>query len=113
MTRQPGIHLRDILDSIDAIDAYVRGMTRASFEQDPKTQDAVLRRIEIIGEAAGRLMRDGFTQTQPDIPWASMKAMRNLVIHDYDSVDLGLVWNLVENRLADLRQRIAPLLPPG
>jgi len=68
MNRTPDVHLRDILDSIDAIASYVQGMTREAFGRDPKTQDAVLRRVEIIGEAAGRLMRDGFADAHPDIP---------------------------------------------
>ena len=70
MTRDRNVHLQDILDSIDAIADYTDGLSRADFLADSKTQDAVLRRIEIIGEATGRLMRDGHAENHPDIPWA-------------------------------------------
>ncbi|EPR32350.1 protein of unknown function DUF86 [Alkalidesulfovibrio alkalitolerans DSM 16529] len=109
MIRDRHVHLQDILDSIDAIADYTNGISHADFLADAKTQDAVLRRIEIIGEATGRLMHDGHAESHPEIPWARMKAMRNLIIHDYDSVDLELVWNLVEKRLPELRAQIVSL----
>jgi uncharacterized protein with HEPN domain len=88
--RQLGL-LRDILDSGRRITAYVGSSDEAGFMADSEKQDAVLRRLEIIGEAASRLS----TETRalfPELPFHGMRGMRNIIAHDYGEVDLELVW---------------------
>src|SRR5437762_12368936 len=89
--KQDGL-LRDMLDSSNAIRHYLAGVSRAQFLSNPEKQDAVLRRFEIIGEAASGLS----TETQalfPGLPFRSMRGMRNIIAHDYGEVDLEQVWN--------------------
>jgi len=93
--------LRDMLDSAKAIRHYVTDVTHDQFLGDSEKQDAVLRRLEIIGEAATRLSPE--TQAQfPTLPFRAMRGMRNIIIHDYGDVDLEQVWTTVTNDLEAL-----------
>ena len=88
--KQAGL-LRDMLDSSRQIRAYIAGMTEESFVANMEKQDAVLRRIEIVGEAASRVSPE--TQALfPKIPFRGMRGMRNIIAHDYGEVDLDQVW---------------------
>ena len=81
------------------------------FYVDTQCQDAVVRRIEIIGEAARRVS----TETRakyPEIEWREMTSMRNLVIHEYDVVDIGQVWDTVRNKLPPLIEKLTKIVPP-
>lgn len=104
-------YLLDILEAAKLASAYISGKTREQFSRDTQCQDAVIRRLEIIGEAARRIS----AKTQallPDLPWQEMTRMRNLMIHEYDDVDLTIVWDTAQNHLPLLVKRIAPLVPP-
>jgi uncharacterized protein with HEPN domain len=91
--RQSGL-LRDILDSAVQIRRYLEGIEHGAFFADIEKQDAVLRRLEIIGEAASRLAPE--TQALfPSLPFRSMRGMRNIVAHHYGEVDLDQVWKTV------------------
>jgi len=93
--------LRDMLDSAKAVQQYIAGVTRDQFLADSEKQDAVLRRFEIIGEAASKLSAE--TQAQfPKVPFRAMRGMRNIIIHDYGDVDLEQVWTTASNDLAEL-----------
>lgn len=83
-----------------------------AFQQDQRTQDAVVRNIEIIGEAVSKLQKSApdFIDSHPDIPWAKIRAMRNLVIHEYFFLDLKVVWSTVKNELPKLRDQVEALL---
>jgi uncharacterized protein with HEPN domain len=74
-------------------------------------QDAVVRRIEIVGEAARRVSQET-RDKYPQIPWREMTNMRNLVIHEYDSVDIKQVWDTVQNKLPPLVEELAKIVPP-
>jgi uncharacterized protein with HEPN domain len=88
--KQTGL-LRDMVDSGRQIQAYLAGITREAFEANAEKQDAVLRRLEIIGEAASRISAE--TQALfPALPFRSMRGMRNIIAHDYGEVDLDQVW---------------------
>lgn len=104
-------YLQHILDAIDRATAYVAGFTLDTFERDAKTQDAVIRSIEIIGEAANkaRLADPDFAARHPQIPWDAMYGMRNRIVHDYFEVDLEVVWRTVQSDLPTLRNQIAAL----
>ena len=76
----------------------------------PKTQDAVIRNLTIIGEAAGQVF-EPFMAAHPEIPWQQMAGMRNILVHRYFGVDLGEVWQTATGDLPGLRNVLAPLLP--
>ena len=98
--KQPG-WLRDILDSAKAIRQYLTGVTHDQFMTDTEKQDAVLRRFEIIGEAASRLSPE--TQALfPKLPFRAMRGMRNIIVHDYGDVDLNQVWITATTDLDEL-----------
>ncbi len=101
-------YLLDILEAAKLAAAY---KTNEEFILDTQCQDAVIRRLEIIGEAARRISRET-RASLPALPWAAMINMRNLMIHEYDHVDLAVVWDTVQNHLPALIQSIAPLVPP-
>lgn len=92
--RQSGL-LQDMLDSAILIRTYLASVDRGSFMADLEKQDAVLRRFEIIGEAASRLSSES-QALFPGIPFRAMRGMRNIIAHDYGEVDLELVWQTAE-----------------
>ena len=97
--------LRDILDSAKAIRHYLAGVSREQFFANTEKQDAVLRRFEVIGEAASRLAPE--TQKLfPELPFRAMRGMRNIIAHDYGDVDLDQVW---KTATSDLDRLIGPL----
>jgi uncharacterized protein with HEPN domain len=101
-------YLRHIRDAIHAIDEYTRE-GREQFFRDKRTQDAVIRNLEIIGEASKALSQDLRDRTQ-DLPWRRIAGMRDRLIHQYFGVDLELVWSAVERELPALRGRVEELL---
>jgi uncharacterized protein with HEPN domain len=84
--------LRDILESARLIGTYVKDTGESDFRADRQKQDAVIRRIEIIGEATAHLS-EATRQSIPELPFRKMRGMRNLVAHDYANVDLKIVWD--------------------
>lgn len=105
MKRDPEILINDIKDSIAKIEEYVAGADKELFSKDYKSQDAVLKRIEIIGEAAKNLPPD-FRNSVSEIPWKQVAGMRDILVHDYFGVDVNKVWNVVKNDIPDLKQKI-------
>jgi uncharacterized protein with HEPN domain len=93
--------LRDVLDSAGAIRRYLEGVSKDSFTANSEKQDAVLRRFEIIGEAASRLSPET-RALFPSLPFRSMRGMRNIIAHDYGAVDLDQVWHTATNDVAPL-----------
>ena len=91
-------YLLDIFRSIEAIQSYVAGQTHEDFLKDTKTQDAVLRRILVAGEAAARLTPETCAEL-PAIPFPKIVGMRNRVVHDYGNVDFEIVWETVQTHL--------------
>jgi len=105
-------YLHHILQAIERIRGYTHELDERGFLADPKTQDAVLRNIEIIGEAARNVERNDpkFTERRSEIPWAVIYAMRNRLSHGYFEVDLEIVWKTIRNDLPPLESRITALL---
>lgn len=103
--------LLDILGSARAIRSYIEGVSRHAFLADPQLQDSVIRRIEIMGEATGRLSL-AFREKHPEIPWARLKGMRNRMIHGYDDIDMDIVWDTLERHIPRLISRVERLVPP-
>lgn len=102
-------YLHDILDSIARIQRYARGLCATEFLKNELLQDAIVRRLEIIGEAVGRLP-DDLKNRHPDIPWRDIKDMRNKLIHDYGHVDLELVWAVAQTEVPKLEAQIRRVL---
>lgn len=98
----PRPYLEDVLAFIDYIESYVQGVTLLAFMGNPMVQDAVVRRIEVIGEAVGGLP-EGLKEKHPEIPWQDIKDMRNKLIYDYGHVDLELVWAVVQKEIPMLK----------
>jgi uncharacterized protein with HEPN domain len=98
-------YLDHIIEGVIYIEEFVSGMTLADFEHDIKTQDAVLRRLEIIGEAAGSILRisPDFTADHPDMRLVDAKRMRDRLAHHYENVEIPIVWSTVQNDLPSLR----------
>jgi uncharacterized protein with HEPN domain len=101
----------DILIAAQRIQTYMAGIDRATFDRDLMRQDAIIRRIEIIGEATRRLSPE-FRANHPEIPWQDMAGMRSRLIHNYDEVSLNLVWDVLQYDIPSLIARIEPLIPP-
>jgi uncharacterized protein with HEPN domain len=96
------------LNSINAIESYLLGMTLESFEGDARTQDAVTRRLEIIGEAVKSLdsLAPELLAGHPQVPWKSIKGMREKLAHGYDTVSVTMLWNTATRELPLLRDAI-------
>jgi uncharacterized protein with HEPN domain len=105
MPRDWRFRIEDVLDSISKIERYLDGMDLESFSQDDKTIDAVVRNFGIIGEAV-RHLPDAVLASHPDLPWHQMRALRNLVIHQYFGVSVEILW---ETARADLPPLVEPL----
>jgi uncharacterized protein with HEPN domain len=106
MSRDSRLRVLDILDAIDRIASYVEGMSYEGFLADRKTQDAVTRNIEIIGEAARALPED-FKGRHTRIPWDDIVGMRNVIVHQYFGILPDVVWDVITNELPTLRSQIA------
>ena len=101
-------HLGHILQAIERIEEYVSQMDEMAFQSNKLVQDAVIRNIEIIGEASNNIQRVDpvFAARHDEIPWQVMYAMRNRVSHGYDKVDFEMVWRTICNDLPDLYQLV-------
>lgn len=108
MTRDPLIFLDHILESIALIEKYVFDITEASFIADIGTQDKIIRRLSIIGEAASQLP-ENFRLEHPQVKWKEIIGMRNFLIHEYFGVTISEVWITVKRDLPELRGQIEKL----
>lgn len=104
-------HILDIILSARLVRSYIEGVQMDDFLQDTRLQDSVIRRLEIIGEAAGRVT-SRFREQHATIPWREMIGIRNRLIHRYDDIDLDIMWNTVQYSIPALLELIEPLAPP-
>lgn len=101
--------LADVLTSARLALRYVSPTGKSQFASDQQLQDAVIRRLELIGEAARRISPAG-QKRWPHLPWREMIGMRNVVIHNYDEIDLSIVWETVDRDLPVLIQSLEDIL---
>jgi len=107
-------YIEHILDATQQARSYVEETSKEMFLQDRKTQDAVILKILVIGEAAAQILDEHstFAKDRPDIPWSQMKGMRNRMVHGYFETNLELVWETVQVFLPDLEGKLRTA-PPG
>jgi uncharacterized protein with HEPN domain len=101
MPRDFRLYLDDIMDAVHQIRTYLADLDEEAFTKDRKTQDAVVRNLEIIGEAAGNLP-EPLLKTSPEIDWRKIKGLRNILIHEYFGINLPIIWDVVQNKLGPL-----------
>lgn len=111
MVKDNAVYLKDILAAIIKIEKYSKGVDFKLFSSDDMRHDAVLRQLEIIGEAANRLSTD-FKKQNPSLPSREAIDLRNLLIHGYDDVDLEIVWKTLINDLPELKKQVKKILKP-
>ncbi len=99
------VYLLHIVEAIDSIEEFTKSMTFEIFSNDLKTQSAVIRQLEIIGEACNKLSAE-FRKENKNILWHEIISMRNLLIHEYFGVDITAVWSTIKNDLKSLREFI-------
>lgn len=103
MSRDFRLYLDEILEPIHQIRSYMTGLNEDDFARDRKTQDAVIRNLEIIGEAAGNLP-EHFQKTAQEIDWRKIKGLRNILIHEYFGINLPIICDVVQNKLRPLER---------
>lgn len=107
--RDHKFYLRDILDAINAIESFVEQMDFDQFKQDDKTSSAVIRKLEIVGEATKNIPEKTI-QKYSDVPWKEMAGMRDKLIHFYFGVNYRLVWKTIKNRIPRVKPIIQRIL---
>ena len=110
--RRTADYLAHMSEAIRRIASYIDDIDRAAFEQDIRTQDAVIRNLEIIGEAARNVLEHdpAFAAAHPEIPWALAYRTRNALSHGYAEIDLATVWSTVRQDLPELQRNLMSLL---
>ncbi len=105
MKKDSLIYLKHIIEAIEKIQSYTRGIEFSTFEDDFKTQDAVFHKLSVIGEASKQITPEVMSSIS-GVPWSEIIALRNKIIHEYFGIDLQLVWNIVVVDLPKLYKSI-------
>jgi len=106
------LYLKDIVEAIASIESFVEGMDEKAFLSDDKTRSAVVRKLEIIGEAVKNLP-ESIKESAQNLSWTEMAGMRDRLIHAYFGVDYALVWKTVKGRLPEVKRVISDILKTG
>ena len=109
MSREFLDFVEDILDAMNKAEVLLEGVNYPQFEDDFRINYAVVRALEIIGEAVKRLPEDLY-QRYPKLPWRGMAGMRDRIIHGYDNVDLQIVWDVVKRDIPQIKPKIEQIL---
>ena len=109
--RRDESYLLDILTAARRAISHLDGVQSRTFEESDLLQDAVVRALEVVGEAAGHISTE-YRESHPEVPWHKMIGMRNRLIHEYFRVNYAAVWDTVTNDLPDLVKTLEKLVPP-
>lgn len=101
----------DIFNAAEMIASFVAGHELNSFAADPRTSSAVQYQLMVMGEAAKRVSAE-YRNRHPEIPWRAAAGLRDILIHDYDDIDLKKIWETAVHDVPRLRDALAPLIPP-
>jgi uncharacterized protein with HEPN domain len=107
--RDPDLLLEDIAAAMEKIERYVDGLALDTFKADEKTVDAVVRNLEVIGEAVNKLPKL-YKENHSDIPWQQVAGLRNRIVHEYFGLDLEMIWFIISSDLPQFRGRVLELL---
>ena len=107
--RDVRLYLHDILESINKIEEWTRGLKYADFVRDSRTVDAVIRNLEVIGEAS-KFVPDDLRTRFDQVPWRRVVGFRNIAIHQYADIDWNTVWTIATQRLPEIKPVIAQML---
>ncbi len=109
MSREYKDYLEDILNSVDKIERYTKNLTFEEFAMDDKTMDAVIRNLEVIGEAVKHLPVE-LKEDNPDIDWRAIAGLRDILIHAYFGIDEDIIWDVIENKISIFKKQIKKLI---
>lgn len=101
MSRDSTLLIDDMITACEKIGRYVAGRPRSAFESDEQAFDAVLKNLEVIGEAAKRLPAD-VKDSCPGIAWRDIAGLRDIIVHEYFGLDLDIVWDVIDSRVPSL-----------
>ena len=104
MEKNNNIYLKLILDSTEKINSYVKDMNLNDFIGDSKTQSAVIMQLQVIGELSKKIPENVKVQIQ--LPWKQISGLRDIISHDYFSLDIELVWNILDSKIKDVSNKI-------
>ncbi|WP_441000644.1 HepT-like ribonuclease domain-containing protein [Fodinibius sp. SL11] len=107
--RKPDVYLQDISESIQQIEEYLADVNENEFYKNSEKQDAVLRRLEIIGEAVKHIS-DDIRDQYDEVPWRKIAGMRDIIIHEYFGVTLSMIWVVTQRDLPDLKSKIKEII---
>jgi uncharacterized protein with HEPN domain len=109
MPRDSKVYLDDILQAARKIQSYTAGLDLETFRRDEKTVDAVVRNLEIIGEAVKNIP-GAIRERNADLGWKKIAGLRDILIHEYFGIDREIIWDIVENKLGDLADRVTEII---
>ena len=109
MPRDYKVYLDDILQAVTRIREYTAGVSPTAFSEDAKTLDAVVRNLEVIGEAA-KAVSEALRLQHPEVEWTKLVGLRNILIHQYFGIDTELIWDIVQNKLPTLEAQVRAIV---
>lgn len=109
MIRDPIIFIKHIIESINNIEEFCKGLTKTEFRKSKLRQNAIVRELEIIGEAVKNLP-EGFIKKYPEVAWKEISGTRDIFIHQYFGVDIDIVWDIVKKDIPVLKKQIKKIL---
>ena len=109
MSRDYRVYLEDILEAIRKIREFTNEVSLAALSKDAKTLDAVIRNLEVVGEAVKRLPEQ-VRSRQPDVEWKKIAGLRDILIHEYFGINVEVVWDVIQHKLSELEAAAKKLL---